>query len=65
MNKNLVGRLLRAENVIERQCSDITDLRARMMRDNIIIKTKGECYKDKRDENTTSVFKLFSIKNLK
>ena len=36
-----------------------------MMRDNIIVKTKGECYKEKRDENTTSVFQTFFRQELK
>ena len=43
--KVLTGRLLRAETVIERQRKDISDLRMRSMRDNIIIKSKGEAYK--------------------
>ena len=40
-NKTLAGRLLRAENTIEKQKAQIIDLRMRSMRDNIIIKTKG------------------------
>ena len=63
-NDVLRGRLLRAETIIERQRSDITDLRSRSMRDNIIVKTKGQTYKEDKDENTTSKFQTFLDKEL-
>ena len=44
--KTLVGRLLRAKTVIKRQQSDLTDLKMRSMRDNVIIKTSGNKYKE-------------------
>ena len=58
-NKVLTGRLLRAETVIERQRRDISDLRMRSMRDNIIIKSKGEAYKEVTHENTAVRFQTF------
>ena len=58
-NKVLVGRLLRAETDISRQQAEITDLRMRSMRDNIIIKTSGSKYQEKRDENTSDTVKKF------
>ena len=58
-NKTLVGRLLRAEAVISRQQTEITDLRTRSMRDNIIIKTSGAKYKEIREENTNGTIKKF------
>ena len=58
-NRVLTGRLIRAESIIERQRADILDLRARSMRDNIIIKTKGNTYKEQPKENTTAKFQSF------
>lgn len=58
-NQALVGRLIRAEQCIGRQQHEITDLKARSMRDNIIIRSKGATYKESRDENTDSVFQAF------
>ena len=43
-NKTILGRLQRAEITIERQRSEINDLRARSMRNNIIVKTRGDKY---------------------
>lgn len=53
------GRLIRAESKIARQTADIIDLRTRSMRDNIIIRTKGDKYKATKDENTASKFRSF------
>ena len=58
-NDDLRGRFLRAETIIERQRVDITDMRSHSMRDNIIVKTKGQAYKEGKDENTTSKFHTF------
>lgn len=64
-NRSLVGRLLRAERKIDRQRDEITDLRTRMMRENIIIRSKGAEYKDNRNENTASIFQNFVSKELR
>ena len=58
-NRVLTGRLIRAESIIERQRGDILDLRAISMLDNIIIKTKGNTYKEQPKENTTAKFQSF------
>ena len=58
-NKVLSARLQRAECVIQRQKADILDLRGRSMRDNIIVKTKGETYRELREENTALKFRSF------
>ena len=58
-NKVITGRLIRAETTIERQRSEITDLRMRSMRDNVIIRTRGQDYKETINENTASVFWRF------
>ena len=63
-NKTLAGRLIRAENTIEKQKAQIIDLRMRSMRDNIIIKTKGTEYQENRDEDTAVRFKTFLDKEL-
>ena len=64
-NNVLVSRLIRAEAKIERQRCEIVDLRARSMRDNIIIKTSGTEYKERRDEDTASVVQTFLAKEMK
>lgn len=64
-NRTLVGRLLRAEIQIDRQKTEITDMRMRMMRDNIIIRTKGNDYKANRDEDTASVFRNFVTREMR
>ena len=58
-NKTLTGRLMRAEAVIHRQQAEITDLKARSMRDNVIIKTNDVKYKEYREENTESTIRKF------
>ena len=58
-NKVLSARLQRAEWVIQRQKADILDLRGRSMRDNIIVKTKGETYRELRERNTALKFRSF------
>ena len=58
-NKTLSGRLLRAESVIKRQQGEITDLKSRSMRDNIIIKTSGDKYKEIRKEDTNATIRKF------
>ena len=58
-NKTLTGRLIRAETMIQRQQSEITDLKIRSMRDNVIIKTSGNSYKENRDENTDVTIRKF------
>ena len=58
-NKTLSGRLLRAESVIKRQQGEITDLKSRSMRDNIIIKTSGDKYKEIRSEDTNATVRKF------
>ena len=58
-NKTITGRLIRAEAVIQRQQTEITDLRMRSMRDNIIIRTSGPKYKETREENTASTVRKF------
>ena len=58
-NKIIAGRLFRAEARIKTQQEEITDLRSRSMRDNVIVKTKGPTYKEVKDENTASVFRNF------
>ena len=58
-NKIIMGRLIRAESKINRQQSEIIDLRARSMRDNVIVKTKGDTYKERKGEDTASVFRNF------
>ena len=63
--KALMGRLVRAENKLERQRTEICDLRARSMRDNIIIKTHGNKYKEFREEDTASVFRKFVSEELR
>ena len=57
--KTLIGRLLHAETVIQRQQSEITDLKMRSMRDKVIIKTSGDKYKETKEENTESTIKKF------
>ena len=58
-SKTLSGRLIRAETVIQRQQHEITDLRMRSMRDNIIIKTSGPKYKETHEEDTANTVRKF------
>ena len=58
-NDVLVGRLIRAEAKIERQDRDMTDIKNRSMRDNVIIRTKGDKYKTSIHEVTSQKFKTF------
>ena len=58
-NKTLTGRLMRAEAVIHRQQAEITDLKARSRRDNVIIKTNDVKYKEYREGNTESTIRKF------
>ena len=64
-NKTLSGRLLRAEVVIKRQQDEITDLKSRSMRDNIIIKTAGDKYKQTKNENTNATVRKFLQEELR
>ena len=64
-NKTLSGRLLRAEVVIKRQQDEITDLKSRSMRDNIIIKTAGDKYKETKNENTNATVRKFLQEELR
>ena len=64
-NKTLCGRLLRAEATIARQQKEITDLKSRSMRDNVIIRTSGKDYRGHRDENTDSTIRKFMKDELK
>lgn len=64
-NKSLIGRLIRAEKCIARQQEEITELKMRSMRDNIIIRTRGAEYKGHRDENTDATVKAFLQKELR
>ena len=58
-NRTIIGRLMRAETRIDRLQKENIDLKARLMRDNIIVRSKGDTYKSNRDENTASVFRKF------
>ena len=58
-NKTLAGRLMRAEATIDRRQTNITDLKMRSMRDDIIIKTSGPTYKETREEQTESTVRKF------
>ena len=58
-NKTLNGRLIRAESVIQKKQSELTDLRMRSMRDNIIIKTSGSKCKEIRDEDMSNTVRNF------
>ena len=64
-NKVMAGRMQRMETIIERQRWEISDLRMRSMRDNVIIKTKGQEYKETTNENTAAKFQAFLGKELK
>lgn len=64
-NKSILGRLIRAENVIDRQRLEISDLRSRSMRDNIIIKTSGPEYKEVNNENTAATVVKFLAKEMR
>ena len=64
-DKTLSGRLLRAEAVFTRQQQEITDLKCRSMRDNLIIKTSGEKYKELKNENTDTTVRKFLREELR
>lgn len=64
-NKTLMDRLVRAETRIEQQQIEITNLTSRSMRDNIIIRTTGEEYKEILHEDTCPVVKRFIAKEMR
>ena len=64
-NKVLTGRLIRAEIKIQQQEDRIQDLISRSMRDNLVIKTTGDEYKEMRDEDTSYVVKKFLAKEMR
>ena len=63
-NKTLLGRLLRVENKMQQQENHISDLTARSMRENIIIKTVGDKYKELQHENTDATIRRFLAEEL-
>lgn len=63
-NKTLLGRLIRTELKCDRQKIEIIDQKARNMRDNIIIRSRGPQYKETTDENTASKFREFVAREL-
>ena len=64
-NKTLFGRLVRTESRLERQKAEIVDLKSRSMRDNLIIKSKGNTYKETLNENTADKFRQFAKNELR
>ena len=64
-NKVAIGRIVQQERIIESQQRQITDLRSRSMRDNVIIRTKGAAYKEVKNENTTQKITEFVRNELK
>ena len=64
-NKILTGRLIRAEKQIVWQQNEIIDLKSRSMWDNMIIKTKGQKYKETHNEDTSVTFKKFVAQELR
>ena len=58
-NNTTIGRLVRAEACIKRQEHEITDLKMRSMRGDIIIRTSGKTYKECRDEDTFVTIRNF------
>ena len=63
-NKSLLGRLIRAENKSQQQDAQISDLTARSMRENIVIKSVGAKYKEVHNENTDSTIRRFLVEEL-
>ena len=64
-NKIILGRLIRAEAKIDQQASEILDLKARSMKDNFIIKTRGDKYKPVKNEDTAEKLREFLRDELK
>ena len=64
-NKLIFGRLIRAEQTIERQNIELSDLRARSMRDNFIVKSKGNKYKENKDEDSVATMQRFFADELR
>ena len=64
-NQTLAGRLIRAEKTIQRQGTEITDMKMRSMRDNIVIRTKGAKYKEKGRESSSAIFRSFMSEELR
>ena len=58
-NKTLTGRLIRTEIKLGSAEHAINDLTSRSMRDNIIIKTCGPDYSERRNEDTTYLIRKF------
>lgn len=58
-NKILTGRLIHTETKLDHVLQEMTDIKNRSMRDNIIIRSKGAKYKPTRDENTSQKVKMF------
>ena len=63
--KTLSGRLIRAEKDVQHLREHNNDLTARSMRDNIIIKTVGNSYRQKEHEDTEFVIREFLRKEMK
>ena len=63
--KVILGRLIRVEAKAEQQAAEIVEMKSRMMRDNIIIKTKDKKYKAQPKENTETKIKAFMKDELK
>ena len=57
--KVLLGRLIRSEMRADQQQAEINEMKSRMMRDNLIIKTKDKKYASTKGENTASKVKTF------
>ena len=57
--KVLTGRIIQAENQIEMANDTINDLMARSMRNNVMIRSTGDAYKEIRNENTALIFRNF------
>ena len=61
----VIGRLTEANRHIRHLEEQMTDMQARSMRDNIIIRSKKSAYKETRDEKTEVTFKNFARDELK
>ena len=57
--KVILGRLIRAEAKANEQQAEINDMKSRMMRDNLIIKTKDKKYAFTKGEDTATKVKTF------
>ena len=63
--KVLLGRLVRSEARADQQQAEINEMKSRMMRDNLIIKTKDKKYASTKGENTASKVKTFLKEELR